>query len=213
MRRNVTLLALPLLWAALVGAGCRSKPSSPGNAPDSGPAVTAESIRGWWVAGNGGEGATGYWFAADAVRILRSDHAERRLVQKASPEAGTLRIVLEGSPALVVSSREGGLTLRLGDDKPVEVRRATDAEERDLEKRDARALVRNARACERASACCRALVGKGSASSSECEPLTNVKEIGQCVRALEVFAQKASAAKLDLPECALATPTSAAPSP
>jgi len=203
MRVRAVLLVFPLVaWG---GSGCRSAPKT---SPDAGVALTpltVESARGWWV----GPGATGYWIANDAVRIVSGEHAERRLVKSLAPEGTALKIVLDGAPPMILTAREGGLSLRIGDAKPIDVHRASDLEERDLEKRDARSLTANAHACERAVSCCRAAIAKNLGSADECTPLASAKEIGQCVRALEAFARKAREARIELPACA----TSAAPSP
>ena len=194
-----------VLLAFLLGAGCRSSHKGAPDAVAPPARLTVESVRGWWI----GPQATGYWIAPDAVRVVSGEHSDRLAVQSINDDFGALKLELEGSPAMRLSSRDGGLSVKIGDSKPIDVRRASDLEERELEKRDARALLATAHACERAVSCCRAATGKGLANADECAPLALAKELGQCVRALKVFARKASEAKIELPACA----TSAAPSP
>lgn len=209
MRRWLPILGVALALGCRSGAGKRSAPP--------GPPVTAESVRGWWVEGNGAD-ASGWWFGSDSVRRVHGSAADRFSLQKSASEGPALRLTLEGSPALALSSREGGgLSLQVGDGPALSLRRANEAEERDFEKRDARAQLSDARTCPRAIACCQAAVLRGLAAAGDCAALVTAKEIGQCARALDLFVRKALDAKIDLPACSASSTTlpitTSAPSP
>jgi hypothetical protein len=209
-----------LLASLLVSAACRSEPRrSAGEAPaigspQAGGAPTLAEIRGWWLVEGGNpigdpsaETTVAYWFDDDALRVLFSARHERHLVAAAAADDGALRVDL-GGRALLLTRREGGLILRVGSGgRRLEIRRATDEEAKDLERRDAKLAIADGRDCERALACCHAARAKDLATDDDCKALSSVPEVGRCTRAIALFAQKARGAGSALPECVVAGAT------